>query len=425
MTDPKRLIIPAKITESKSFEGGRREALSNHCLVCDAEGKLSRCSACRVGRYCSREHQLQDRERHKLGCRDIKVLRAQLQVDDHDLRNTTDPTTSANAFDLDVGRFWEFEMTRQYICTRFMVADLCRLAGTLDGTVEAIEHMQDMLRLCDSDHLDLRYAIPPMMLQLDRDQECYNFIKWWQTRHIDDNGQEHEMYHPDVCSRPANPLESIAWLDHDNVDVEHLGAMLLLKLKLLIDVIALKRARKVIEHRLDVELWTYVDRHVVRSKLSTEWSSKSYKELTAVQQRLEQHAIFIGGLLSKITKHFPAALLDPDRYLKISVETKTRGSIEETVFLLHSSYGAWWNHEGVLELLQNALFLAAVKSKAESKTWLPAVEQMMAGQAISNVPFLKVKNINKKMWQCLPEAVDTAFDLNQLPTFPMLRNWEK
>jgi hypothetical protein len=47
--------------------------------------------------------------------------------------------------------------------------------------------MQDMQRLRRSDNLGLRDMMPAIMLRLDLDQECYDFVKWWVTCDPDGN----------------------------------------------------------------------------------------------------------------------------------------------------------------------------------------------------------------------------------------------
>lgn len=64
---------------------------------------------------------------------------------------------------------------------RFFLADELRRIGSLDGVREGLYHLKDMLRLCRGDNLDVRSLVPALMLQLDQDQECYDFIKWYST----------------------------------------------------------------------------------------------------------------------------------------------------------------------------------------------------------------------------------------------------
>ena len=139
-----------------SFRGphGRPE---HWCGLCAKTGsKLSRCAACQVMRYCSREHQVEHRSAHKSTCNKIKKCRTQLEKEEHDVRTATpDFATPANAFETSVGHFWLIYSTRPYMRARFKLADTVRRLATLDGTFEALDHLQDMLRLCRSDNMSV------------------------------------------------------------------------------------------------------------------------------------------------------------------------------------------------------------------------------------------------------------------------------
>lgn len=162
---------------------GPRGSLHHRCGKCsDTKGHLLRCSGCKTVRYCSREHQTQDWAQHKIICSKIKKLRSKLDKEDDAVRNATaDFMTPANAFETNVGDFWGLLSTRDYMRARFALANEIRRAGTLDGVSEPLEHLRDMLRLCRGDNMGLRDLAPALMLQMDQDQECYDFIKWWWT----------------------------------------------------------------------------------------------------------------------------------------------------------------------------------------------------------------------------------------------------
>ena len=106
--------------------------------------------------------------------------------------------------------------------------------------------------------------------------------------------------------------------------------------------------------------WSQVDQYVVRSDISLRWAGKSYGELTAVQQYLEQQITTLIKAAQKITDHFLFALLNPDDYLCLQPEFTSRGSVEETASLIKQTYTAWWEHEGVLELFCCALMLSGM-----------------------------------------------------------------
>lgn len=64
---------------------------------------------------------------------------------------------------------------------RYAVAETAGSLNTQDGVHGCVGHIQDMMRLRRGDNMGLRDMIPALMLRLDRDQECYDFIKWWCT----------------------------------------------------------------------------------------------------------------------------------------------------------------------------------------------------------------------------------------------------
>ena len=47
--------------------------------------------------------------------------------------------------------------------------------------------MMELLRLIHGDNIGIRMAAPFLMLDQDRDEDAYNFIKWWTT--IDPDGE--------------------------------------------------------------------------------------------------------------------------------------------------------------------------------------------------------------------------------------------
>lgn len=93
--------------------------------------------------------------------------------------------------------------------------------GTVADVQNALEQFNDMLRLCRSDKLRLcrndklgaRDIVPHLLLWLGRDQEWYDFLKWWAT--IDDkdhyNGRDdrNDATLPYLDIHGADPFEPI------------------------------------------------------------------------------------------------------------------------------------------------------------------------------------------------------------------------
>ncbi len=163
--------------------------------------------------------------------------------------------------------------------------------------------------------MGVRDLIPPMMLQLDLDQECYDFIKWYQTEGQRSDYDWGNLDLPFLNVRGANVLEGVQYLDKKYGDVPHISALLLLKLKLLTDVIALKLTRKVIPSHLPPELWEEVEMNVIRSPISRRWAGKSSKELTNVHQKLQYQVLTLGKILRNLNEYYVYVFLDAEEYL--------------------------------------------------------------------------------------------------------------
>lgn len=83
-----------------------------------------------------------------------------------------DPFTNA------VGNFWGLLPTRDYMRARYSVVDGMGRIHNVEAVEARLDHLMDMLRLCRSDNMGTRSLVPSLMLRLNKDQECYDFIKW-------------------------------------------------------------------------------------------------------------------------------------------------------------------------------------------------------------------------------------------------------
>jgi tetratricopeptide (TPR) repeat protein len=78
------------------------------------------------------------------------------------------------AFQRDVGHFWGILETRPYMRAREGLADLLWTLGRRD---EAVQHLQDMLRLNPGDNQGIRYTLAGFLLFLDRDGDLAGLLR--------------------------------------------------------------------------------------------------------------------------------------------------------------------------------------------------------------------------------------------------------
>ncbi|KAI1380558.1 hypothetical protein F4677DRAFT_190772 [Hypoxylon crocopeplum] len=384
--------------------------LSHRCPLCPsrsaASSHLLRCAGCRAFSYCGREHQVADRPQHKSACTKIKKARAKLDREDHEVRNATpDFMTPANAFETHVGNFWGILNTRDYMRARFRLAQQLLLLGTLDGVSEGLEHLRDTLRLCRGDNMGVRYIMPATMLRLDLDQECYDFIKWWATCDPDGTYNWGDMTLPYLDIHGADVLEDPSFLLSEYSELNFLVALLILKLKLLVDIRNLKITRKIFARRhLPVELRDQIEQNVVRSPLSAKFQKEPSASPIRIETKLLNHIRKIGAALTKINHKFMFSLFEPEEAVCYNPGPYSRGSWEEMALAMQYSYAAWWETEGVLDLLNDARACAARDSEPEIEDWMNNEKARKGRTAAELLADLSVNRI----WGYLDYAVENA-----------------
>lgn len=138
-----------------------------------------------------------------------------------------DPAPFVNS----VGDFWGIPQTRPYTQARASLANSMVSIDTVESAEAQLEHFMDMLRLCRNDNLGVRDIIPGLMLRLNKDQECCDFIKWW--------ADADEWSAKNWNKKHADAFEPV---DGSNnfYDLCHSVCLIALKIKLLLDLMRLQ-----------------------------------------------------------------------------------------------------------------------------------------------------------------------------------------
>lgn len=347
-------------------ELGQPGTLQHRCGHCKVSGdELLRCTGCNAARYCCRGHQIADRPKHKSICNRVKKARIILSKEEDLVRNAT-PTwmTPANAFETSVGHFWAIVTTRDYMLARHYLANLLRNTLTLDGTQEALDHSLDMLWLCRSDNLGLRDMVPALMLQLDKDQESYDFVKWWFNVAQDTRYDWDGLSMPYLDVRNADVLEGVKFLDDKHWNISHVTTILLIVIKLLIDMRNIDNVGRVTTGRLPLELAAKIQLTVIRSPLAVRYQKMYeeneagfHREILRVESQIKQ----LGTSIHHKNEHFFRMVLDHDPNKTDLPEAYTHGSPQEAQLMVHNAYIAWYQTEGVIPTMNRALAMSEAK----------------------------------------------------------------
>jgi hypothetical protein len=274
--------------------------------------------------------------------------------------------------------------TFQYLTVRLYLATrLLPRAGTLDSVQEAFEHLREVISQHPTDHLKLRHSLPSIMLRLDLDQECYDFIKGWagHEAHMNGNGPHLGMY-PHLSLNGADALENVDFLD--TTASHHVIAALLLKLKLLMDIRDLKVMRKVISRlRVTTELRKNFESAVIRSPLSTRFLGQPPELLAQTEKTLLRQIRELGATLNHWSPHYIEGIFAPETDLLADTSPGLLAAhvdvfFDEVPLAMQYSYAAWWETEGLLDLVSDARACAERDLEHGVADRLEEVKKMMA-----------------------------------------------
>ncbi|CAK7230498.1 hypothetical protein SCUCBS95973_007594 [Sporothrix curviconia] len=340
-----------------------------HCLIPSTEIKrLMLCSACRCVRYCCLDHQAQDWPRHKSACTKTKRELAKVAKEEERLRKIK----------------------------------------TIDGVREALAHMQDLLQLDRMDGMGMCYFVPFAMLRLDQDQECYDFTKWWILKEAEEFSNPTDMSQPFADLQREDALEKTTFIPALQVpSLAHLSALLLLKLKLVVDIRNIAVTRKVITaQRLPAELRLMIEALAVRSPISaSRLVGLGDKALADAERQLVADAVKIidnmiswsSNVLSGTVFHWNDVTED-DFYSENPIENV----LSDDVQLAATASGlAYMETYGVRELLQEAR-LCAARTVAIDPT---AMKTDMASQNVTDEQLLFEVSYSR-VHHFLPHAVE-------------------
>ena len=300
-----------------------------------------------------------DRGKHKVVCNKIKRTRNFFRFEEDELRATAgDKFTQPNdVFETSIGHFWDIDGTRDYMTARYALVKAILEVKTLDAVKSALDHAMGMLRLHRSDDLGVRSLIPSLLLRLDRDQDCYRFVKWWVTVGQALNYGCGDMSLPFISVRRANAFERVDYMCGDVSYLGHVVAVTLLKIRLLLSLTALKNKSIVLsDFQAPAEIFQNITLRLPDSTIVT--NNQEILNRTDHTPQIEQLAWQVRKLyqtVRKANKHFWPGLLNPERHLEASPLAISHGSVAEMQLILQHSIDAWMETPGALEVIKGPI----------------------------------------------------------------------
>ena len=339
------------------------EPVPRTCEVCHRTDRFLRCAACQAIYYCGRDHQASDRDSHKQGCLAVKKARASLQREELKLRNMPgDMFMVPDVFKNAVGRFWRISETRPYMHARYGLVDALLLnfglaGGSLGVAQTALEHLLDMLRLCRTDNMGLRDQVPSLLIRLGRDQEAYDFMKWYATTGQDSRYDWGDMDLPFLDVKGADMLESPKGLWPNRMfDVSHSAAVALIKVRALLNVQAIQNAKMALPGTLPPVIVHYICGWLVGSVVEPRRKVLlgGSKEVARLAETIKGQIRQLYKSIQKDNPYFWRSMLDnPASAIAARPGAYSPGTQSEANLILGYSFAAWAETPGAIEMIRS------------------------------------------------------------------------
>lgn len=350
-----------------TYQSPRWCSLSDGCGECSQSCPRQialRCSICQLIRYCSAEHLATHWKKHKSACEAIFHAREELEMDEQALRDSFAPV---DPFTMLGDPLWDEQVAQNYLLTRMDLIRAMRRLRTPESVQAQLEHVQGLLELSRNDGVMARNVEPQLLLRLNRDQECYGFIKRWRTigRQYDYNWAtiaHGSLDTPNLHNQDA--FESAEYLCNydgltgfDGTILEHTVAATLLKIKLIIDLGALQKATVLegttLGRSLPREILDAIRLYLPRSPIVYSnrriWERRDH---SAIIRQLHRQIDMLYTAVGNISNRFWPVMLDHYaayderfRVLDRSGGTECRGG-------LRNSYDSWVETPGALAFLK-------------------------------------------------------------------------
>lgn len=305
--------------------------------------------------YCSKEHQAAHWAEHKSTCTAIRKLHIKLEREEQVLRATPNDgfMQNGNPFITGVGHFWGLVHTQDYMRARYRLVEAILKVKTLDAVESALDHLLDILRLCRGDNMGVRSHVPALLLRLGKDQECYDFVKWWATTAQASDYDWGDTSLPYLDIKDADIFEPADLFCQKYLELSHVVSVTLLKIRLFLAIKECLQNTGVLRKSgsLPTEIIDHIQDELLRSVLGGKWDDKYSTQCSQLVDTLSSQVDRLYKAVKRANRHFWPALLNPEKYLEAEMEAYSYGSVEEMQLVLKNSIDSWRESPKALELI--------------------------------------------------------------------------
>jgi hypothetical protein len=232
---------------------------------------------------------------------------------------------------------------------------------TIESSEAQLSQFMNMLRLYQCDDIGFRDAVPPLMLRLNLDQTCYDFLKWWAMATMDPEYKFDDTWiaYPNV--RNSNVFEDVDCFvlqPHSRPPelgdtISHTVSLTLLKIRLLFELERIEELASVLRLKLPQEIVDEILQLVPENRaVSANRRAMDYETLSAEINRVRSQIQTLYKQVNDLNGHFWPALLNPQDHLLEIPFSAAPGAVEDMKPILIRNWAAWVETPGAIEFIR-------------------------------------------------------------------------
>lgn len=202
--------------------------------------------------------------------------------------------------------------------------------------------------------MGVRDLTPHLLLRLGRDQEAYDFMKWYATTGNESDYDWGDMSLPFLDVKNADVFEEPSVFLRKYGDSSHVIAVTLIKFRLLLDLRALQNTN-VMRGKLPQELIDKVREQLVSNPVRNNKEILHSGDLTSEIKKIEAQVDQMYGYVKRENKHFWPAMLNPEPHLGQKPPYHSRGDEGEMQLYLNYSYAGWEETPGAIDVIRKKM----------------------------------------------------------------------
>jgi hypothetical protein len=224
---------------------------------------------------------------------------------------------------------------------------------TGEAVQAALGHALEMLHLCRGDNQGVRSYVPALYLRLGRDQEAYDFIKWFAV--VPDD--KYEWYNTSLSYldlHDQNAFEDVVENPHFS-NVAFTIALTLIKIRLMKDLEGLQSFLQKNPNATGEARYDYIQEEAMSDILLKRPDAVALDNYQELISHLQAQILQLYKKVKEQNPHFWPGVQNPMLYAYDMPTAYSPGSREEAVLLFRQSWYSWSETEPAIQYIRGVI----------------------------------------------------------------------